>query len=91
MNGNPIPHKIPEEISQPRKKSSRPTIQKVGIALAEELAEIVDRLGQNHPDLPTEILEYVKTMNAKHPGWRAFWREQARRQQQKIARPPPTS
>ena len=66
---------------------SRVTKTQVGVALAEELAEIVDTLGMDHPDLPSEILGYVTSLGENHPEWRAFWREQARRQQQQTARP----
>ena len=53
------------------KHSSRPTIRKIGITLAEEMAEIVDRLGMNHPDLPRQILGYIEYLNQRHPEWTA--------------------
>ena len=88
MTPKPVPPAPPQEFSHTRKP--RITKTQVGLALAKELGALIDEVGENHPDLPSEILGYVKTMNARHPGWKSFWKEQVRRQQQKIAGSHPT-
>ena len=49
--------------------TAKTSIRKIGLTLADELGEIVDRLGEDHPDLPGEILGYIETLSTHHPDW----------------------
>ena len=57
-----------ENFTKPKK--SHLSVTEIGQTLAAELGEIVDRLGEDNPDLIGEILRYIGGLDSRHPDWR---------------------
>jgi len=51
------------------KRCGTPSVATIGRTLAAELGEIIDRLGQDHPELNREILRYIERLDQQHPEW----------------------
>lgn len=65
LEKNPSPKKIP-----PAKRTPTPSLKNIGKTLTEELGQIVDHLGSDHPDLLTALMKYITELDWRHPGWR---------------------
>ena len=52
------------------KRTSAPSLKNIGNTLFQELREIVERLGEDHPDLISELLRYIAGLDDRHPEWR---------------------
>lgn len=61
--------KLQRKINKSNKQST-PTIRKIGLTLADEIGGIVERLGDDHPDLNRHMLDYIAGLDARHPEWR---------------------
>ena len=47
----------------------RPSVTTIGTVLVSEMADIIDRLGPDHPDLIARLGDYVATLDSRYPGW----------------------
>ena len=50
-------------------RKSLPSIREIGNTMANELGELIDRLGEDHPNLLRHILRYIKQLDELHPTW----------------------
>lgn len=64
--------------------SLRPSQKQIGLALARELQEIIDRMGENHPNLSIQILRYVTELDERHPDWRSVMERVRDRQLRRL-------
>ena len=69
MTGTLVNNSSPRKISYPSRKSTR-TIRNIGTTLAAELGALIQKVGENHPDLHEQILRYIEQLDDRHPEWR---------------------
>ena len=48
---------------------SPPSIRQIGTTLADELGALVDKLGEDHPELLRHIVRYIQQLDELHPTW----------------------
>ena len=64
---------IPTARKQYTYLASRTARLKLGLTLAQEMSDIIDHLGPEHPDLNSHILLYIQNLDTRHPEWSGFW------------------